>query len=52
MEREPFLGDAWQMQCAADEGLDYIITRDPKDFEASKVQVLSPAAFLEILLAN
>ena len=42
------LEDGLQMQCAADEGLDYIITRDPKGFESSKVQVLSPDEFLEM----
>ena len=42
------LEDGLQMQCAADEGLDYIITRDPKGFESSIVRTLSPDEFLEM----
>jgi len=41
------LEDGLQMQCAVTESLDYIITRDPKGFEHSKVQVISPEMFLE-----
>jgi len=43
------LEDGLQMQGAINEGLDYIITRDMNGFETSKVQVLSPEIFLEML---
>ena len=43
------LEDGLQMQCAFNENLDYIISRDPKGFENSKVRFLSPEAFLEML---
>jgi len=43
------LEDGLQILCAVAEGLDYIITRDPKGFETSKVQALSPKAFLEMI---
>lgn len=41
------LEDGLQMQSASAENLGYIITRDLKDFKASKVQALSPKEFLE-----
>ena len=41
------LEDGLQMQCALDENLDYIITRNPKGFETAKIQVLSPEMFLK-----
>ena len=40
------LEDGLQMQCAADEDLDYIITCDKKGFETAKTQVISPEIFL------
>ena len=43
------LEDGLQIQCAIIEDLDYIITRDPKGFESSKIQALSPEEFLKIL---
>ena len=53
------LNDAWgdledglQMQCAAVEELDCIVTRDSKGFETSKVQVYSPEAFLQMLTGS
>jgi len=36
-------------QCAFNQNLDYIVSRDPKGFENSKVRFLSPEAFLEML---
>ena len=41
------LEDGLQMQCAAVEKLDGIVTRDSEGFETSKVPVYSPEAFLE-----
>jgi len=42
------LEDGLQIQCALVEDLDYIITRDPKGFKSSKIQVFSPEEFLKI----
>ena len=42
------LEDGLQMQCAAIEDLDYIITRNLKDFEASAIKVISPEQFLTL----
>ena len=42
------LEDALQMQCAANYKLDYIITRNIKDFEHSSVPVIEPADFLKM----
>jgi len=39
--------DGLQIQCAEDEGLDYIVTRNIKDFGMSRVKVLLPEDFLE-----
>ena len=46
------LEDGLQIQCATDENVDYIVTRDPKGFESSKIRVLSPEAFLEEVLGS
>ena len=46
------LEDGLQMQCAADEGLDYIITRDWKGFRSSEVQAISPDDFLKLVEWN
>jgi len=39
------LEDGLQMQCAIIQELDYIVTRDSRDFVMSKVQTLSPDKF-------
>ena len=41
--------DCLQAECAADYGADYIVTRNIKDFENSKVKAITPAEFLELL---
>ena len=43
------LEDGLQMQCAAVENLDCIITRDPEGFTTSKVKVYSPESFIKVL---
>ena len=44
------LEDALQMHCAFKYGLDYIITRNIKDFEHSKIPAISPQNFLSVML--
>jgi hypothetical protein len=39
--------DNLQIACASPSGLDAIITRDPKGFAGSTIEVLSPAELLE-----
>jgi len=46
------LEDNLQMQCAIEENVDYIITRDIKDFQNSKVKALLPEEFLAIKEKN
>jgi|GEM_PF-2945455 len=41
--------DGLQIQCAYNSDVDYIITRDPRGFEASNVQALSPDKFLKLV---
>ncbi|HRQ39698.1 MAG TPA: PIN domain-containing protein [Chloroflexota bacterium] len=41
--------DAVQMAAALNANLDYIVTRNPQDFETQPVPVLIPAAFLTLL---
>ena len=41
--------DAVQMASAGAEGVDYLITRNIKDFQSGPVQVIQPAAFLALL---
>ena len=41
--------DALQSECALNADVDYIITRNPKDFADSAVAVLSPAEFLRMM---
>ena len=41
--------DSLQHQCALEESADYIITRNKKDFLASKIAVYTPAEFLQII---
>ena len=50
MDREYFrdLEDDLQIYCAEEAGADYIITRDPKGFEKSKIQAISPDEFLKM----
>ena len=43
------LEDALQVQCAYDEGMDYIVTRNINDFTASKVKALLPEEFLKLV---
>ena len=43
------LEDGLQIQCAIVESLDYIVTRDPKGFESSEVEVHSPESFIKLL---
>ena len=43
--------DALQSECALNADVDYIITRNPKDFADSAVAVLSPAEFLRMMKA-
>ncbi|MBO7555318.1 MAG: PIN domain-containing protein [Neisseriaceae bacterium] len=43
------LEDALQMQCACKYHLDYIITRNIKDFEQSQVMAMTPEDFLKVL---
>ena len=43
------LEDGLQYQCAVEENVDFIITRNKKDFRASKIPVYTPAEFLQII---
>ena len=43
------LEDGLQMQCAKERNLDYIVTRNIKDFSDSPIQPLSPEDFIEIV---
>ena len=45
----PDLEDGLLMQCAAEQHLDYIITRNEKDYSKSPVKVYSPKQFIEII---
>lgn len=38
--------DALQMQCALKYNTDYIVTRNPKDFKSSKIEVMEPEIFV------
>lgn len=40
--------DAIQNYCAVEEGVEYFITRNKKDFKSSELTVLSPKEFLSI----
>ena len=42
------LEDGLQMQCSSNYELDYIITRNIKDFEHSKVPAIMPIDFLKL----
>jgi len=41
--------DAVQMAAAANAGVDYLITRNPRDFQSGTVPVVQPATFLTLL---
>ena len=41
--------DGLQIECAKSFDADYLITRDPSDYEESPVPVLSPAQFIQML---
>ncbi len=43
----PDLEDGLQMQCAKEMNLDYIVTRNVRDFSSSSVPALMPEAFLK-----
>lgn len=45
----PDLEDFLIARCAQSQGADYLITRDAKGFEASKVPALSPGRFFEMM---
>jgi len=42
------LEDGLQIQCAIKEKVNYIITRDPKGFLSSQIQVFSPGEFIQL----
>lgn len=47
-ERWTDLEDGLQMQCADKEKMDYIVTRNIRDFKMSKVLAIEPEQFIEI----
>lgn len=51
LENEKFLDfeDCLQEECAVESMADYIVTRNPKDFEVSRVKVISPEEFLKLV---
>jgi len=46
------LEDGLQMQCAADKNLDYIVTRNIKDFKDSEVMPILPEQFIALYEAQ
>jgi predicted nucleic acid-binding protein len=44
--------DALQMLCADNAAADYLVTRNPKDFESDSIPVVTPAQLLAILRAQ
>ena len=44
--------DALQMLCADTAGADYLVTRNPRDFESDSISVVTPAQLLAILQAQ
>lgn len=46
------LEDGLQMQCADKEEMDYIVTRNIRDFKVSKVLAIEPEQFIEIYRAK
>ncbi len=47
-ERWNDLEDGLQMQCAIEKNLDYIVTRNKKDFSSSKVKAILPEEWIEL----
>lgn len=47
--RVPF-ADAVMAETAVSNGIDYIITRNSKDYKASPVPILTPDTFLQVLV--
>lgn len=45
----PDFEDAVQMAAAATVGADYLVTRNPRDFQSGIIPVVQPAAFLTLL---
>ncbi len=45
----PDLEDGLLMQCAAEQHLDYIVTRNEKDFHASPITAISPEQLLALI---
>lgn len=45
----PDFEDCLQEKCALEVGADYIVTRNVKDFSASKIPAVTPAELLEII---
>jgi len=45
----PDFEDAVQMAAATNAGADYLITRNPRDFQSEIIPVVQPAAFLALL---
>lgn len=43
------LEDGLQIVCAAEKGVDCIVTRNKKDFTATSIKVLLPEEFLEVI---
>ena len=43
------LEDSLQMVCAKNASLDYIVTRNVKDFEKSEIPAIEPVDFLNLL---
>lgn len=41
--------DCLQDECAVEEMADYIVTRNPKDFEKSRIKVVNPEEFIKLL---
>ena len=44
--------DCLQEECAVNIMADYIVTRNPRDFEKSRVKVIDPEAFIALLQKN
>lgn len=43
------LEDGLQMQCAIEEDVDYIVTRNIVDFKSSKIQAISTEEFMDLI---
>lgn len=51
IENEEFADfeDCLQEECAAEAMADYIVTRNPDDYKKSRIKVIEPGEFLELL---